>query len=259
MDILVLVLVSFGASCLTFFSGFGLGTMLTPVFIVLTGGDLVLAMMMTAIVHFANNVFKFLLMKKSIDWSIALRFGGIAIPAAALGAYLISDLEEQVVFAYAINGGENEIFLSNLIFGFVLIVFALIELIPKWGFFFAKANALIGGLLSGFFGGLSGHQGALRTAFLIKFKLSKEAFIATGIVIALVVDIVRTPFYFIEKKASLNIDDWLFVGIATGAALTGAIMGKMLLKKIKLKTLNITVGIAMLVFGILLAAGILNR
>ena len=233
--------------------------MLTPVFIVLTGGDLVLAMMMTAIVHFSNNVFKFLLMKKSIDWGIALRFGGIAIPAAALGAYLIADMEETIVFTYNLNGVGKEIFLSNLIFGSVLIIFALIELIPKWGFFFAKANALVGGLLSGFFGGLSGHQGALRTAFLIKFKLSKEAFIATGIVIALVVDIVRTPFYFMEKNASLSFDDWLFVSIAIVSALTGAILGKMLLKKIKLKTLNITVGLAMLIFGILLAGGILNR
>ena len=233
--------------------------MLTPVFVLLTGGDLVLAMMMTAIVHFANNVFKFILMKKSINRSIALKFGGVAIPAAMLGAYLISDLKEKVLFTYSLQGADFEILLSNLIFGLVLIIFALIELIPRWGFFFAKANAIVGGLLSGFFGGLSGHQGALRTAFLIKFKLEKEAFIATGIVIALVVDIVRTPIYFYEKKASLGTEDWIFVGIAIIAALTGAILGKMLLKKIKLKTLNITVGLAMLVFGILLAGGILNR
>ena len=42
-----------------------------------------------------------------------------------------------------------------------------------------------GGLLSGFLGGLSGHQGALRSAFLIKCGLSKEVFIASGVVIAL--------------------------------------------------------------------------
>lgn len=40
----------------------------------------------------------------------------------------------------------------------------------------------LGGLLSGFFGGLSGNQGALRSAFLLKAGLSKEAFIATGTV-----------------------------------------------------------------------------
>jgi len=258
MDIFIISITALSASLLTFFSGFGLGTMLTPVFYLLYG-DLILAIMMTAIVHFVNNVFKFILMNKSINWPIALKFGGIAIPAAMLGAYLISNMEETVIFTYSFAGYPKEIFLSNLLFGLVLIIFALVELIPKWGFLFARASVLFGGLLSGFFGGLSGHQGALRTAFLIKFQLEKEVFIATGIVIALVVDIVRTPFYFIDQKATLIWDDWLLIIIAISAAIVGAILGKLLLKKIKLKTLNLTVGIAMLIFGLLLAGGILNQ
>jgi acyl-CoA reductase-like NAD-dependent aldehyde dehydrogenase len=39
----------------------------------------------------------------------------------------------------------------------------------------------VGGLLSGFFGGLSGHQGALRSVFLLRAGLTKESFIATGV------------------------------------------------------------------------------
>ncbi len=38
--------------------------------------------------------------------------------------------------------------------------------------------------MTGFFGGLSGMQGAMRSAFLAKSGLGKEAFIATGAVIA---------------------------------------------------------------------------
>jgi hypothetical protein len=37
--------------------------------------------------------------------------------------------------------------------------------------------------LSGFFGGLSGHQGAFRRAFLIK-PLTKKSFLATKVVIS---------------------------------------------------------------------------
>jgi hypothetical protein len=47
----------------------------------------------------------------------------------------------------------------------------------------------VGGILSGFFGGLSGIQGAIRSAFLVKSGLKKEAYIATGVVIACFVDI----------------------------------------------------------------------
>jgi len=44
-------------------------------------------------------------------------------------------------------------------------------------------------------GGLSGHQGALRSAFLIKTGLGKEAFIGMGVVCAALVDFSRLIFY----------------------------------------------------------------
>ncbi|MBK6527290.1 MAG: hypothetical protein IPG07_18085 [Crocinitomicaceae bacterium] len=74
MELVYLILISFAASWLTFFSGFGLGTILTPVFYFLFN-DLALAIAGTAIVHFLNNLFKFLLMQKSVDWKIAIPFG----------------------------------------------------------------------------------------------------------------------------------------------------------------------------------------
>ena len=51
--------------------------------------------------------------------------------------------------------------------------------------------------MSGFIGGVSGHQGALRSAFLLRFKASitKESFIATNVVIAVFVDVVRLAVY----------------------------------------------------------------
>jgi hypothetical protein len=49
----------------------------------------------------------------------------------------------------------------------------------------------LGWLLSGFVGGLSGHQGALRSAFLIKADLREEIFIRTGTVSAVIADIIR--------------------------------------------------------------------
>ena len=55
--------------------------------------------------------------------------------------------------------------------------------------------APLGGVISGFFGGLSGHQGLFRSAFLVKSGLSKNSFIATGVGIAVLVDITRLSVY----------------------------------------------------------------
>jgi hypothetical protein len=49
----------------------------------------------------------------------------------------------------------------------LMMVFALFELLPSLRkLTFSNRHLVIGGLLSGFFGGFSGHQGALRSAFL---------------------------------------------------------------------------------------------
>lgn len=257
-EIVILILVSFGASWLTFFCGFGLGTLLTPVFYLLFK-DLPLAIAATAVVHFLNNVFKFFLMKKSVDWKIVAPFGIAAIPAAFLGALLLGYLEDYTLFTYTIGARKLSVNAINLFFGIILICFALIELIPSWSLAFSKKRLWVGGAISGFFGGLSGHQGALRTAFLIKYNLSKEVFIGTGIVVALLIDVVRSSVYFYNFDFDVFNDKWLLIGVSLLAALVGAITGKIVLKKIKLVTLNYFVSIAMLVFGITLIVGLLNK
>ncbi len=258
MEILLLVLVSFGASWLTFFCGFGLGTMLTPFFFLLFK-DLPLAIAATTIVHFLNNVFKFILMKRSIDWKMALPFGLAAIPAAILGALLVDKIENFTLLSYHLGEAIREISMLNLIFGLILIGFALIELIPRWGLAFSKKSLWFGGAISGFFGGLSGHQGALRTAFLIRYNLSKEVFIATGILVALVIDISRATVYAFNLDYTLISEQWVWILVSLLAALAGAITGKYFLKKIKLVTLNRIVAIAMLIFGLTLSLGLLTK
>ena len=60
----VVALTALTASFLTFFSGFGLGTILMPVFALFF--DLKTAIALTAIVHLLNNVFKLSLVFKHI-------------------------------------------------------------------------------------------------------------------------------------------------------------------------------------------------
>ena len=258
MDLLLVVVCAFGASWLTFFSGFGLGTILTPVFYFVLN-DLTLAIAATAIVHFLNNIFKFILMQKKVDWKIALPFGLATIPAAFFGAYLLSKFDDSILFTYQIGDSVFNIQLMNLIFGILLILFALVEMVPKLSLNFSRNTLWLGGLVSGFFGGLSGHQGALRTAFLSKYKLDKEVFVATGIVIALTVDVVRTGVYFSSFDLMTLKINWLIILLPLLAALIGAITGKYFLKKMNWNMMTVVIGISMFVFGIALAAGFLSK
>lgn len=53
MEIIIISLVAFFVAILTFFSGFGLGTILTPIFMIFFPVDLAIGL--TGIVHFFNN------------------------------------------------------------------------------------------------------------------------------------------------------------------------------------------------------------
>lgn len=80
----------------------------------------------------------------------------------------------------------------KLVIGILIISFVVLELSPTFSKTALDRKWLpLGGMVSGFFGGLSGHQGAFRSMFLIKAGLEKEAFVATGVVLAVVVDLSR--------------------------------------------------------------------
>ena len=82
MTFLVICVVAFLASGLTFFSGFGLGTLLLPAFAVFVPVEQAVAM--TAVVHFLNGLFKLCLVGRHANQGIVFRFGFPAIAGALL-------------------------------------------------------------------------------------------------------------------------------------------------------------------------------
>ena len=122
--------------------------------------------------------------------------------SALAGAWLLLTLSNaRALTTYTLGDHTFAITGINITIGGLMVAFALFEILPKLKDIQFGERALIpGGLLSGFFGGLSGHQGALRSAFLIKLNLTKEAFIATGIAIACIIDISRLGIYFYQPQ-----------------------------------------------------------
>ncbi len=93
----------------------------------------------------------------------------------------------------------------------------------------APLSLPLGGLLSGFFGGLSGHQGAFRSAFLIRLGLSKEAYVATGSAVATLVDIGRLGVYLpLWRSVGDSVPTSLLAG-SIAAAFAGSWLGKRML------------------------------
>ena len=257
MEIIIISITAFLVAILTFFSGFGLGTILTPIFMIFFPVDLAIGL--TGIVHFFNNIFKLILVGKNADKTVLLRFGVPAVLAAILGSWLllnISDLEP--LFSYEMFGKTFEVFPVKFIISILLIIFASIDLIPYFNKLqFGKEKLPIGGVLSGFFGGLSGNQGALRSAFLIKAGLTKEAFVGTAVVVSTFVDFTRLSIYATRFSKAGLIDNLTLVICATLSAIIGAYIGNKLLKKVTLHFLQIAIAIMLIFISFALGAGLI--
>ncbi len=257
MEIFVISVTAFIVAILTFFSGFGLGTILTPVFMIFFPVDLAIGL--TGIVHFFNNIFKLILVGRKADKEVLLRFGIPAVIAAIVGSWLLVNITDlKPLFTYEAFGKSIEVFPVKFIISVLLILFASMDLIPYFSKLqFGKDKLPIGGALSGFFGGLSGNQGALRSAFLIKAGLSKEAFVATAVVVSTFVDFTRLSIYATRfTKAGLT-DNLTLVVCATLSAIVGAYIGNKLLKKVTLKFLQVTVAIMLIIISLALGAGLI--
>lgn len=255
MEYFIIAGTAFFAAILTFFSGFGLGTILTPVFMVFFPVDLAIGL--TGVVHLFNNIFKLFLVGKKGDREVVLKFGVPAILAAIVGAWLLLNIPDTTpLFTYEWFSKTYEIYLVKLIISILLFVFALIDLFPQTkNIQFDKNKLPIGGVLSGFFGGLSGNQGALRSAFLIKAGMTKEAFIGTSVIVSSLVDFSRIGVYATRFTKSGLVDNLNLVMIATLAAVFGAFLGNKLLKKVTLRNIQVTVAILLLFLSVCLGLG----
>ncbi|MEA4858498.1 MAG: sulfite exporter TauE/SafE family protein [Solidesulfovibrio sp.] len=147
------------ASGLTLFSGFGLGTILTPVMAVFFPIEAAVAM--TALVHFANNLFKLALFAGKADRRACLCFGLPAVAGSFAGAAVLLWLSDlPPLFTYTLLGKAMAVTLVKLVVGLLIAVFSVLEITRS-----LKGRGLppgllpVGGLVSGFFGGLSGHRG----------------------------------------------------------------------------------------------------
>jgi uncharacterized membrane protein YfcA len=255
MEIIVIALVAFFGAVLSFISGFGLGTLLLPAMMLVYSP--MEAVAVTAVVHLLNTMYKLALVAKDANAQVVKRFGIWSILGALLGAYVITHM------AFANSWWEGDTSIGhvvlkpmNLLIASIIMLFGLLEWIPATAnLTFSTKWFPLGGFLSGFFGGVSGHQGALRSAFLVRAGLSREAFIGSRAVIASMVDLTRILVYAtIIHRLSEETNLWIIV-LAAACSMVGANIGNRISKKVDMKSIQSIVAITLLVFAFFLALG----
>lgn len=221
------------SGCVAAISGFGIGSLLTPLLSLKFGTKL--AISAVAIPHFVGTFIRFWVLKAKIDKKILIHFGISSALGGLVGALLFWKIKSPVL---------------TIFFGLILIFAGFMELsnIAK-RVKFGKVTALIGGGISGFLGGLIGNQGGIRSAALLSFDIDAKTFVATSTAIGLIVDVVRTPIYFfIQTKEIINI--WGDILIAIIGVVIGTIIGLKILNKIPKDIFRIIVAVLLLMLGL---------
>lgn len=212
LAVVAVAIIAGGTATIT---GFGIGSLLTPLLALRLGTQLAVAAV--AVPHAAGTALRCARLRHAIDWPVLWKFG---IPSAAGG------------LAGALWQGElSNLILTRVLGGLLLLagvsglanLSVRVQLRGPW--------AILGGLLSGFFGGLVGNQGGIRSAALLGVSLSPERFVATATASALLVDAVRLPIYLYHSGAELA-KHGLLVGIAIAGVLGGTIYGERVLRRL---------------------------
>ena len=195
-------------------SGFGIGSILTPVLSLWY--DAKLAVAVISIPHLIGTALRFWLLKGRVDAHVMWSFGLASAAGGIAGALLNTVFESRWLLA---------------LLGVLLLFVAAGELI---GFsrrmIFRGPAAWIAGAVSGMLGGLVGNQGGLRSAALLGFRLDRDTFIATATAIGLFVDGARMPIYFYTHGAQLPAMISA-IAIATAGVIAGTVWGSRLLKR----------------------------
>ena len=121
-----------------------------------------------------------------------------------------------------------------MLVGIFLVILPILTISEKWtGYRIPEANDRLGGFGSGFMGGLSGHQGALRAMFLTRRLPDKMAYAATASVLALCVDVSRIPVYLFFRTEEIS-EEMTLIVVLVISALIGVRVGKKWLQSIKI-------------------------
>ena len=233
MEIVYIALLTILASGIGTITGFGTSTILIPILLLYL--PLPETLLVVGVIHLSGDIWKMILFRKGFDWKLVLTFGITGIITSYIGAMIVFSAPQDI--------------LLRILGGFMLAY--VIFLLFKPGFKIPKKNmtAITGGGLSGFFAGIFGVGGAIRTLFLSAFDLPKAVFIATTGAIAFLIDSTRITTYLVN---GVRLDDLFLWGVLAfiPASFAGTALAKKVVDKIPQKWFRMVVALFLFVMGI---------
>jgi uncharacterized membrane protein YfcA len=237
---LILFLVSIIAGAVPALAGFGIGSLLTPVFA--TQMPLKLAVAAVSIPHLVATAIRFAMLREHVDRKLLWSFGIFSAIGGLTGA---------LAHRWASSP------LLTIVFGGALLLASISELsgaarkVKLRG-----AAAWVAGAISGILGGMVGNQGGIRSAALLGFQTTRVTFVATATAVALLVDGARMPVYLSLEAAALT-RLALPIAIACAGCIIGTFWGRRLLERVPEAVFRKLIALLILALGIyMLARGI---
>jgi uncharacterized protein len=238
--ILELILATVGvlAGSVAALSGFGIGSLLTPVLAIQAGTKIAVAAV--AIPHAIGTAQRFWLVRRHVDWRVVRSFGVTSALGGLAGALLQTRATSRVL---------------EVVFGVLLILAAITEL-TGWmrQVHWSRSAAWVAGALSGALGGLVGNQGGIRTAAMLGYDVPKESFVATATAIALFVDAARLPIYLLSQGREI-VGIWSAVLLATVGVVVGTFLGRKVLSRLSEDLFRRVLAILLLGLGVYMLFG----
>jgi uncharacterized protein len=214
-------------------AGFGVGSLLTPLFAWRLGTKLAVAAV--AVPHVVATALRLYMLRRQVDRRLLLNFG---IASAVFG-----------LFGALLHGALTSLVLSR-IFGGLLILAGISSLTGLMEHIrLGRPAAWVAGALSGIFGGLVGNQGSIRSAALLGFNVQRDAFVATATAIALLVDAGRLPAYLALQGADIA-RQWPLLLASIAGVVVGTLLGTRILRRIPERVFKKIVGALVLVLGL---------
>lgn len=233
MEILYISLLTLIAAAIGTITGFGTSTLMIPVLVIFFPP--VEAIFLVSIIHWFGNVWKIALFRSGFNWRLLFLFGGVGLVTSYLGAY--------------VSLGANETLLLQILGVFLAVYAIFLVFQSKFKIPARNVTAISGGALSGFFAGMFGIGGAIRSAFLTAFNLPKAVYIATAGAIGLIVDSTRIVTYF-TGGATLPNELWYGLLLFIPVSFVGAQIAKKVVDKIPQDKFRIVVAVFLLVIGV---------
>lgn len=211
----VVFLVAVIAGAVASLSGFGIGSLLTPLLATTMGMKAAVAAV--SIPHFVATAARLWDLRKHIDRRVLIHFGICSAAGGLAGALLQARANSPAL---------------SVVFG-ALLFFAGLSGLAGWldHMRFRRGTAWVAGVLSGLFGGLVGNQGGIRSAALMSFQMPKESLVATATATGIIIDFARMPVYIATQTQPL-LSAKVYIALALAGCLVGTFWGVRYLERI---------------------------